>query len=75
MEDVFQQMEASTMNILETVQVQCPYCGEIMELQIERAEEEQELIEDCPVCCKPVTVVVTSSDNGIISAEARHEDD
>lgn len=75
MEDVFQQMEASTMNILETVQVQCPYCGEIMELQIERAEGDQELIEDCPVCCKPVTVLVTCSDNGIISAEARPEDD
>jgi hypothetical protein len=63
------------MNIIETVPVQCPYCGEIMELQIDCSEGNQEFMEDCPVCCKPVTVTVTVGDYGIESVEAKPEDD
>jgi len=57
------------MNILETVSVQCPYCGEVMDLQADCAEGSQELTEDCPVCCKPVTLSITISDNGVKSVE------
>jgi len=57
------------MNILETVSVQCPYCGEVMELQVDCAEGSQEVTEDCPVCCKPVTLAITMSDNGVTSVE------
>ncbi|MEI6757802.1 MAG: CPXCG motif-containing cysteine-rich protein [Chlorobium sp.] len=63
------------MNIIETISVQCPYCGEIMDLQIDCSEGDQEFMEDCPLCCKPVTIAVTISDNGISSVDARPEDD
>jgi hypothetical protein len=62
------------MKIVETVSVQCPYCGEIMELQVDCSEGDQEFQEDCPVCCKPVTVSVMLSENGISSVEARQEE-
>jgi hypothetical protein len=57
------------MNILETISVQCPFCGEVMELQVDCAEGNQEVTEDCPVCCKPVTIAITISDNGVSSVE------
>jgi hypothetical protein len=63
------------MNIIEPVSVQCPYCGELMELQVDCSEGSQEFMEDCPVCCKPVTVTVTLGDFGIESVEAKPEDD
>ena len=43
---------------LETHQVQCPYCNEAIELAIEPVDGLQEYIEDCHVCCQPITVQV-----------------
>jgi hypothetical protein len=63
------------MNIIEPVSVQCPYCGEVMDLQVDCSEGSQEFMEDCPVCCKPVTVTVSIGDFGIESVEAKPEDD
>jgi endogenous inhibitor of DNA gyrase (YacG/DUF329 family) len=56
-------------NILETISVQCPSCGEVMELQVDCEEGNQEIMEECPVCDKPVTILVTISDNGVSSVE------
>jgi cysteine-rich CPXCG protein len=35
----------------------CPYCGERIQLLLDAsAGEAQEYIEDCAVCCQPMTV-------------------
>lgn len=34
----------------------CPYCGESIELLIDSSVDEQEYVEDCQVCCRPVVV-------------------
>jgi hypothetical protein len=44
---------------LEAEQVQCPYCGEPIEVLIDPGADEgnvggQRFIEDCPVCCRPI---------------------
>ncbi|MEL7538422.1 MAG: CPXCG motif-containing cysteine-rich protein [Pseudomonadota bacterium] len=36
--------------------VQCPYCGEPVELTIDTSVESQSYIEDCVVCCRPTEV-------------------
>jgi hypothetical protein len=36
------------------VSLQCPYCGEVIELQIDAGSgAHQDYVEDCPVCCRP----------------------
>jgi hypothetical protein len=51
---------------LETHNVQCPYCGETVELDIEPLEEAQSFIEDCSACCRPIQVeVATNADDEI----------
>ncbi len=62
------------MNILEPVSIQCPYCGESMDFEVDLSEGNQEFTEDCPVCCKPVTVKVSIGDYGIETIEAIPED-
>ena len=37
-------------------QVQCPYCGEWIEIQVDASAGEQSYIEDCSVCCRPIEV-------------------
>jgi len=42
----------------DTVEVVCPYCGESSTISIDAGEEEEEFVQDCPVCCRPWKVRV-----------------
>ncbi|CAA0101185.1 Uncharacterised protein [BD1-7 clade bacterium] len=41
----------------------CPYCGERISLLLDVSVSDQDYIEDCQVCCRPmhVTVIVDGS--------------
>jgi hypothetical protein len=36
--------------------VDCPYCGETIEIFVDTSIPEQQYIEDCQVCCRPMTI-------------------
>jgi len=62
--------------MLETrpVDIQCPYCGEDIEVIIDCSVEQQTYIEDCSVCCKPITLdIYISGSDTIVSP--RNEND
>ncbi|MFO7592889.1 MAG: CPXCG motif-containing cysteine-rich protein [Pseudomonadota bacterium] len=63
------------MIFLETAIVDCPYCGESNELLIDTSVPEQEYIEDCRVCCRPiqVRVVVTSEGDWDVAVRSENE--
>jgi hypothetical protein len=39
-----------------TAAITCPYCGEAITLLLDLSVESQSYIEDCSVCCQPMTV-------------------
>jgi hypothetical protein len=39
-----------------TAEVSCPHCGETITLLLDLSVDSQEYIEDCSVCCQPMTV-------------------
>ena len=45
--------------MLETAIYDCPYCGEEVETTVDLSGGDQEYIEDCQVCCKPIPVSYT----------------
>ena len=45
-----------------TAEVSCPYCGEAITLLLDLSVEEQSYIEDCSVCCQPMTVSYRAED-------------
>lgn len=49
-----------------TAEVSCPHCGELITLFLDLSVEEQTYIEDCSVCCRPMTVSYSAS-NGELS--------
>lgn len=63
------------MSDTELVEIQCPYCGETIELVIDCSVESQRYIEDCQVCCRPITLTVTVDEEGMPSVEAASEDE
>lgn len=50
-----------------TADVSCPYCGETITLFLDLSIEEQSYIEDCSVCCQPMTVSYTVQDGELAS--------
>ena len=55
--------------------ISCPYCGESINVLIDVEDMEQEYIEDCQVCCRPITFVVSSIINGDLSLSVHSEDE
>lgn len=38
--------------------IDCPYCGEPIDLLIDASVPSQSYIEDCQVCCRPINLSV-----------------
>jgi hypothetical protein len=56
--------------------VQCPYCGETFEAEIDASGGNQEYIEDCYVCCRPIVFrIEVSADGEPTVFEVRREND
>ena len=63
------------MNSVESVTIQCPYCGERVEVVVDCSIFIQRYIEDCEVCCRPINISVQIEDGGLPEVIARHEND
>ena len=63
------------MNALEPADVQCPYCGEMIEILIDLSEEQQRYTEDCQVCCRPIDFAVSVDEDGEARVATFREDD
>jgi hypothetical protein len=53
----------------------CPYCGETIRILIEPSDMDQQYIEDCQVCCRPINFSVYENINGDIDVNVFSEDD
>jgi len=52
----------------------CPYCGEEIIIPVDLSQgEQQEYVEDCPVCCSPVVITLEIQEDGSISCQATPE--
>jgi len=52
------------MNFLDERDISCPYCGESITVLIDPTDAQQEYIEDCQVCCRPIEFFVTENEEG-----------
>ena len=52
------------MERLETVIIDCPYCGESYETAVDLSAGSQRYIEDCTICCRPIEIALRVGDDG-----------
>ena len=62
------------MDLLQTHDLTCPYCGEDIQMVIDCSVASQEYIEDCQVCCRPINLVINIDDE-IIDIRVSHENE
>ncbi len=55
--------------------VSCPYCGESIVVLIDHEDAGDQYIEDCQVCCRPITFNVSVDSTGRLSVSVRDEND
>ncbi|MAM85477.1 MAG: CPXCG motif-containing cysteine-rich protein [Acidobacteriota bacterium] len=44
---------------MENRTIACPYCGQQLDVLVDPSIPRQEYVEDCQVCCRPITLQVT----------------
>jgi len=63
------------MGLQNEVEIECPYCGERITLLVDNSAGDQEYIEDCQVCCRPIYLIVTVDEDGQPQIAAQRDDD
>ncbi len=53
--------------MLDAAWVRCPYCGERFEAVVDASSGAAEYIEDCPVCCRPISFRMQDDGEGNVS--------
>jgi transcription elongation factor Elf1 len=55
--------------------MQCPHCGEVIDIPVETDGAQGSYIIDCSVCCRPIIVQVEIADDGLIRVSVERESD
>ena len=61
--------------MLDSQDIECPYCGEVINLLLDASAGSQRYIEDCHVCCRPITVVLDVDDEGDALVRVQSEEE
>jgi len=61
--------------MLPSADIQCPYCGEWIEILIDDSAGDQQYIEDCQVCCSPINIAVRIDEDGVAQVIASAENE
>ena len=61
--------------LLDMQDVECPYCGEVISLTLDSSAGSQRYVEDCHVCCRPITVVLDVDADCDARVTAQSQDD
>ncbi len=64
------------MDIQEDIDFVCPYCGSLNNIVVDlTAGAQQEWVDDCHVCCRPITISLKLQGTEIIDFRAQREDE
>ncbi len=55
--------------------IQCPYCGESLDVLIDDSSGSQSYYEDCSVCCAPILFSLTENEFGKIDVDVKRDDE
>lgn len=63
------------MESLHEEKIRCPYCNESIVVLIDPQDMDQQYIEDCQVCCRPINFAVSMDFVGDVSVNVSEENE
>ncbi len=63
------------LNEIEENAIRCPYCDESITVLVDLSVPQQEYVEDCQVCCRPILLNVSVAGDAGVSIVARTENE
>lgn len=55
--------------------IDCPYCGESIDVLIDTSVPQQDYVEDCQVCCRPINFSVSVDPDGDVRLTVSSENE
>lgn len=55
--------------------ISCPHCGEAISVLVDNSVTEQNYVEDCQVCCRPIVLTVSVDLDGDVVVDPRAENE
>lgn len=52
--------------MLEISRIDCPYCGESFDTEVDCSAGGQQYVEDCSVCCQPILITTSCDTDGTL---------
>ena len=59
------------MNLIENIEVICPFCGEPFTLEADTEAGSYSTVEDCSVCCRPMSLLIRCQPGTVESVEVQ----
>ena len=57
------------MNYVVDAEIECPYCGESFTISVDTSQGDYSMIEDCTVCCRPMSIELQCTPGEVIGVE------
>ena len=62
--------EAQAVSLLIETEVNCPWCGECFPTTVDTSQGDYTAIEDCTVCCRPISLKVSCEPGEVTDVQA-----
>ena len=59
---------------MDELMIDCPYCGESYTTLVDASAGDQDYIEDCEVCCRPIEIHLEITVDGPVLYAGRDDD-
>jgi hypothetical protein len=60
---------ACSRSVIQFETITCPYCWEPIEISLDLSVDEQQHVEDCSVCCRPIVIRYTAADGELVALD------
>ena len=58
------------MELLVVADYSCPWCGEWISTTVDTSQGEYSTVEDCSVCCRPISLTIVCEPGEVLAVEA-----